>query len=143
MPNPLLKQTDSPQTRGQPPITPGITPQLTTCQEFEIIKLRAELSQLRLDFDIEKQQNEALRAQFDVERYLNEFLRAQTIEEQRNNKSLTAKITALEERIGRLEPTFVTLQHLKRVLLTWLRDYLVQNRSEGGGGAQQVANSQQ
>ena len=107
------------------------------------MKLRAELSQLRLDFDIEKQRNEALRSQFDVERCLNEFLRGQTIAEQNVNKSLLKKVTALEQRLNRQEPTFVTLQHLKQVLLTWLRDYLVHTRTETGDSSQQVVNSQQ
>ncbi|KAJ5684555.1 uncharacterized protein N7477_000900 [Penicillium maclennaniae] len=111
--------------------------------EFEIVKLRAELSQLRLDFDIEKQRNEALRSQFEVERCLNEFLRGQTIAEQNLNKSLLKQITALEQRMDRLEPTFVTIQHLKQVLLTWLRDYLVHTRTESGDSSQQVGRSQQ
>lgn len=107
------------------------------------MKLRAELSQLRLDFDIEKQRNDALRSQFEVERCLNEFLRGQTIMEQNVNKSLLRMITALEQRLDRQEPTFITLQHLKQVLLTWLRDYLVQTRTETEGSSQQVDNPQQ
>jgi hypothetical protein len=99
------------------------------------VKLRAELSQLRLDFDAEKQQSDILRSQFEVERCLNGFLRGQTIAEQSVNKTLTAKLTALEERMDLQEPTFVTLQNLKECLLTWLRDYLV-NRAEGQSEAQ-------
>jgi hypothetical protein len=103
--------------------------------DSDIVKLRAELSQLRLDFDAEKQQNDILRSQFEVERCLNGFLRGQTIAEQSVNKTLTAKLTALEERMALQEPTFVTLQNLKECLLTWLRDYLV-NRAEGHSDAQ-------
>lgn len=35
------------------------------------------------------------------------------------------------------EPTFVTLQDLKQVLLTWLRDYLVKNRAGEQSRSQQ------
>lgn len=101
------------------------------------MKVRAELSQLRLDLDVEKQQNEILRSQFEVERCLNEFLRGQTIAEQCVNKTLTAKVTALEERMNLQEPTFVTLQDLKQVILTWLRDYLVNNRAGEQSRSQQ------
>ncbi|KAJ6131293.1 hypothetical protein N7523_001753 [Penicillium sp. IBT 18751x] len=123
--------------------TPHVQPDNTPRAEFEIVKLRAELSQLRLDFDIEKQRNEALHSQFEVERCLNEFLRGQTIAEQNLNKSLLKQVTALEQRLDRLEPTFVTIQHLKQVLLTWLRDYLVHTRTESGDSSQQVNQSPQ
>ncbi|OQD77856.1 hypothetical protein PENDEC_c002G00989 [Penicillium decumbens] len=121
--------TDSPMPRQ--------APQGTIREDPEIVKLRAELSQLRLDFDLEKQQNESMRSQFDVERCLNEFLRGQTIAEQCVNKSLMARVAALEERMNLQEPTFVTLQSLKQVLLTWLRDHLVNNKPEERSGPQQ------
>ncbi|KAJ5137759.1 hypothetical protein N7526_003992 [Penicillium atrosanguineum] len=154
-PTPIKQEKPQPQSpssvRNKPARFIKLTPtqatspsqvEVTPRAEVETVKLRAELSQLRLDFGIEKQRNEALRSQFEVERCLNEFLRGQTIAEQNVNKSLQEKVTALEQRLDRHEPTFVTLQHLKQVLLTWLRDYLVQARTEAGGSSQQVVNPQ-
>jgi len=126
----VVSSTNNTSTRNQ-------TPQGNIREDSELVKLRAELSQLRLDFDVEKQQNESMRSQFDVERCLNEFLRGQTIAEQCVNKSLMARVAALEERMNLQEPTFVTLQSLKQVLLTWLRNHLVNNKPEERSGPQQ------